>query len=115
MGWGFLLASLYAQYIKERLNKNIIETEDAFVVYSYENDHVYIEDIYVIPEHRKSGIASILANMIADEAKEKGIKKMLGSVVPSANGSTSSVKVLLAYGMKVKSSINDFIVFEKEL
>lgn len=107
--------SLYALYLAERTNKKIMEDEYGFATYSFTNDAVYIEDLFVLAGHRTEGHAAKLADKIAIIAKEKGLKKMLGSVCPSANGSTVSLKVLIAYGMKLESSTNDFIVMSKEI
>lgn len=109
------MSSLYGQYIKERLNKDIIETDKGFATYYFVNDSCYIEDIYIKSEFRKSNEASKLADQISIIAKEKGYKKLCGSVVPSSNNSTESLKVLLAYGFKLDSSVNNFIIMVKEL
>ena len=109
--------SLYAEYITERTADKIIEAEDGFVTYRFLNDGktVYVIDVYVVPKSRGSGRASQLVNMVADIAKESGAIEMLGTVVPSANGSTISLKGLLAFGMKLQSSSNDLIIFRKDL
>lgn len=107
--------SNFAKYIYERMNKSIVEDADGFATYYFSQDACYIEDIYVVPEKRKSGVAKKYADKIAIEAGQKGCKVLLGSVKPSANGSTESVKVLLAYGFRIVSSQPDFIWFEKEL
>lgn len=108
--------SLYAQYIKENRNDECIESDKGFCTYRYLNaDQVYIVDIYVLPEHRKSKEASNLADLVTIEAKSKGCKVLLGSVVPSAKNSTASLKVLLGYGMSLDSASNDFIVFKKDI
>jgi len=107
------VASLFSQYIQQREGKSIIETDIGFATYSFTNDSVYIEDIFVVEEHRDSGEASKMADAIVAEAKERGCKKLYGSVSPSARGSTSSLKVLLAYGFKLESASNNFIVFSK--
>lgn len=109
--------SLYAKYLTERTNDKILETGHGFATYRMIPDQkaVYIVDIYVDPDFRKAGTASQIADEIAKTAKKEGFTKMLGSVVPSMKGSTDSVRVLLAYGMKLQSSTNDFIIFEKEL
>ncbi len=109
--------SLYGAYLQERTNDCIVETEKGFATYRFlENPKaVYIIDIYVSPKHRKEGIASTLADKVGDIAKEWGYTEMLGSVVPSAKGSTDSLRVLLAYGMTLKSADKDFVVFTKEI
>lgn len=106
--------SLYAAYIAEKTNKSILETDIGFVTYGFPDPNtVYIEDIYIDKAHRKSKEASRLADQVADIAREKGCTKMLGSVIPSTKNSTDSIKVLIAYGMKLESSAVDFILFSK--
>ena len=107
--------SLYGQYIAERENKSIIETDKGFVTFYPMNGGLYLEDIYVIPEERHSREASKLADQVAEIALEKGLTKLYGSVVPSANNSTASLRVLLGYGFKLDSCTNNFILFRKEL
>lgn len=107
--------SLFASYIKERENKDIIETDKGFATYYFVNDGCYIQDIYVNPDHRKECVAADMADQIASIAKEKGCDKLYGSVSPSANGSTSSLKVLLAYGFSLHSAANNFIVMVKDI
>lgn len=107
--------SLYAQYVLERQGKQILEHAQGFATYSFIDNAVYIEDIFVQKEYRQTGLAAHMADLICEIAKEKGYKKLFGSVVPSANGSTDSLKVLLAYGFKLDSSANNFIAFSKEI
>ncbi len=107
--------SLYGQYILEREGKHIVEDERGFATYSYLEDCVYIEDIYVLPEFRKSGAASKYADFIASEAKLKGYKTILGSVSPRAKNCTSSVSVLLAYGFKLSNCDSNLVYFSKEI
>jgi len=113
--------SFYADYIRERTTDEIIETEVGFVTYRFLTDmnleikQVYIIDIYVHPDFRQEGRASALADDVVAKAKQRGCTELLGSVVPSNKGSTASLKVLLGYGMRLKSSANDFIVFTKEI
>lgn len=108
--------SLYAQYIKERENKEIIESEQGFATYSINKDNsCYIQDIYVHPDHRHDHVASKFADQIVDIVKKKGVHTLYGSVSPTANNSTISLKVLLAYGFELDSSTNNFILVRKEI
>lgn len=107
--------SLFSQYIKERGGKEIVESNKGFATYFYVHDGCYIEDIYVHPDHRKLGVASEFADAVATLAKEKGYSRLYGSVCPTANGSTSSLKVLLAYGFNLHSAANNSIVMVKEI
>lgn len=108
--------SLYADYIQERTNDYIIEDETGFATYRFLNEKsVYIIDIYVRPDVRTSKLASKMANEIAEIAKHKGCTEMFGTVVPSAKGSDTSIKVLQGYGMRLHNSSNDLIVFKKDI
>ena len=108
--------SMFTDYVKERLGDSSIETEHGFAIYRYPDDKtVYIVDIYIVPKARKQGVGSEMADYIMGIAKNRGCTRMIGSVVPSAKGSTESIKTLLAYGMRLQSSTNDFILFEKEI
>ncbi len=109
------MRSMYAEYVKERTGDDVIETEKGFATYRFmEPKTVYLIDIYVKPEFRIKGVASDIADMVMELAKIQGCTKMIGSVVPSANNSTISLRALLGYGMTLKSCTNDFIIFEKE-
>ena len=108
--------SLYGSYIKEREDKEIIEDSRGFATYQFlDYDRCYIESIYVQPDFRNTNLASEMADKIAIIAKERGCTKLVGSVSPTANGATASLKVLLAYGFQLESSSNNLIVFVKDL
>ena len=110
------MESMYGKYLKEKTNDAIIESEFGFATYRYiDPATVYIVDIFVLPDFRKTKVASAMADFIVEEAKNKGCNKLIGSVVPSNKGSTTSLKVLLGYGMNLKSSTNDFVIFEKDI
>jgi hypothetical protein len=109
--------SMYAKYLKEKTQDQIVETDKGFVTYRYLADGktVYIVDIYVLPDWRQTYAAKAMADNIVEEARKKGCNQLLGSVVPSNKSSTTSVKVLLAYGMNLVSSGNDLIFFKKDI
>ena len=109
--------SLYAKYLTERTNDKILETAHGFATYRIIPDQkaVYVVDIFVEADFRKAGNAAQMADEIAKIAKKEGCIKMLGSVYPSTKNSTDSIRVLLAYGMRLQSASNDFILFEKDI
>lgn len=109
--------SVFAEYIREKSNDYLIEKEYGFATYRFINEgkSVYIVDIYIRPKDRKLGLASGLADQIISQAKAQGCTEAIGSVVPSSKGSTLSLKVLLAYGMSLQSSGQDFIFLRKDI
>lgn len=109
--------SLYADYLRERTKDLILEDEGGFATYRYMDDlkTVYIVDIYTVPAARREGHAATLADLIAKKARAVGCTHMIGTVAPSTNGSTDSLKVLLAYGMTLFEARPDCIIMRKEL
>lgn len=107
--------SLYAQYLKEREDFEIVENEDGFATFKVEGPECYIRDIYVVPHKRQFGIAAKMANTISEIAKNRGCRVLLGSVSPKANHPTASIKVLLSYGFKFLKADDKLILFSKEI
>lgn len=107
--------SLYSEYTKELHGRETIESEKGFMTYSVESDSVYIQDVYINPLYRQTKECFRLADQVTKIAKSIGCKNLMGSVIPSYNNSTVSMKMLLAYGFKIDSSANNFILLKKEL
>ena len=107
--------SLFAQYVQERSNKHVIETDKGFATYLFVQDGIYAEDVYVKPEFRRSNVASIFGDKIAKIGRQHGYKKMYGSVKPSSNQATESLKFLLAYGFKLLHAGPDAITLVKDI
>lgn len=108
--------SLFAEYKLEREAIETIETPVSFATYrQVGDDTLYIQDIFVAKDARKSGAASHLADQIAEIAKGKGLKYLLGSVDTRLGNPTTSTKVLLAYGFEVSRVEGQLILFRKEI
>jgi len=111
--------SLYASYLKERTGKSIFESEKGFATYCFnligDAKVCYIEDIYVVDSERHTGEASRMADEIAALAKSQDCKALVGSVCPTANHSTASLKVLLSYGFQLWKAEPNMIWFSKEI
>ncbi len=104
------------QYLKELKGLDVYETEDGFILYKVQDEHLYVRDIYVLPEKRKKGVAAEMADELAEIIKKShGCTIMLGDVEPSNNSATDSIKVLLAYGMSVLEANDDEIIFYKHI
>lgn len=108
--------SLYAEYIKERCGRGILETKEGFATFEYPTeDIVYIIDLYVKPEFRKTHVAATLADEIVRQALKEGKKFLLGSVDVTAKGAETSCKVLEAYGMKIHKVAEPMIFYVKQI
>ena len=110
------MLSLYGQYLTERTSRGILETEHGFATFDYiTDDTVYIVDLYVVPEKRKSHVASEIADKICEEAVKAGRKYLLGSVDLTAKGAETSCKVLEAYGMVIHKVAEPMVFYVKQI
>lgn len=98
---------LFAAYLAEREGKRILQRPEGFAIYGFDCvpgisfPHCYLQDIYVSPDYRQSGVAAKLADQVHAEAKALGINALIGSVDGNAKGAHESLLVLIAYGMKL--------------
>lgn len=111
--------SMLAEYTRERTGDKVIEVEEGFATYRYLDDNgdkaVYIVDIFIRPDFRRTRMASVLADGIVEDAKRLGCKRLLGSVSSTAKNATDSIRVLLGYGMEFYRSSDHGIIFKKEI
>jgi predicted GNAT family acetyltransferase len=107
--------SLYGQYILEREGKQILENEHGFFTFKFYGEECYIEDIFIKKDSRRSGIATDMANTVAEIARGAGCKVLTGTCVPSTHGATESMKAMFSYGFRIHSSQHDKIILIKEL
>jgi len=107
--------SLYAQYVKERTDRQIIEDSRGFATFVVQQDYVYIEDIYVLPEYRNSKVGQQYEQQIAEYAKSLGLNKLVGSVCITAKNASESAAVLLHIGYKITYVADNMIYFTKKL
>ncbi len=109
---------MWFDYQKERYpGFNVLEKEWGFATYSYltvkGERGVYIEDIYIVPDRREDGLASVLSEEIQAIAAAEGAKYLLGSVATNSSSPTDSIAVLLAHGMQFLESDKEIIYFYK--
>lgn len=106
---------LYAKYIKEREDLELLSTEDAFLTYKIGDGWAFIQDLYVVPENRKSYVASKLADKVVEIAIERGCTELYGQVDKNANEWERSIKVLEGYGMSPCKEQDNMIYFKKKI
>ena len=109
--------SMWADYLKEREGKEVVELEGGFAVYKItpKDKSVYLEHIYVQPGLRRSGLASRMADQVSKKAREKECSIMYGSNEPTVPGATESMLAQLKYGFKLSHLEGKLIVLSKEL
>jgi GNAT superfamily N-acetyltransferase len=108
--------SLYAEYLRERTNDEIIETDKGFITWRVINERqVYIVDVFVRREFRREKVGTELVDEVLKMARRAGHKELIGTVSTSAKNATESIKTLLSYGMIFDSSTPEGLFFRKEI
>lgn len=107
--------SLYAEYISEREGKHIVEDEFGFATYSFVEhlNAVYIEEVFVLPQFRQTGIGASYVSRISELAKSSNYENVITSVSPKAKGATTSLKAILGVGFQLDSMDANLIYFKK--
>ncbi len=112
---------MYAEYLKETHNKHLLEAPEGFLTYGFDcvpgvsDPHVYIEDLYVRPDYRRTHVASAMADKVAEIARERGCKLMFGTVNARTSDPNRSLRVLQGYGMRLCSIAADTLWMVKDI
>jgi GNAT superfamily N-acetyltransferase len=111
------LTQMFDLYAEERgFGPRVLHIpEIGFATYHLHEDECYIEDIFIMPEHRRSKIGTDIADSITEIAKKNGCSLLTGSVAPNANGAEISRKALLSYGFKLFESSEELEKYSKEI
>lgn len=107
--------SLYGQYIKERSNRGILEIDGAFATFDYIGDMVYIVDIFVAKEKRRSKVGFELADTIVKQAISDGKKFLIGTVDTGTPVASDSLKFQIAYGLRAFKTVDQMIFLSKPI
>ncbi|HRO67178.1 MAG TPA: GNAT family N-acetyltransferase [Pseudobdellovibrionaceae bacterium] len=106
---------LFAAYLKERTGQTLIEREGGFATYQIDGEECYIVEIFVVPEIRRTGLASRMADEISVLAKSQNCTYLKGTVDLRANGARESILALIGYGFKPVRAVDEILYFRKEL
>ncbi len=110
------MKSLYGQYLEERENQSIVESEDGFATYKiFDNGECYLRDIFVVLSKRNLRLATEMADKVVEIAKEHRCHTLTGSVCVDDKNATRNMKVFLAYGMQIQNVIGSMIFLNKDI
>lgn len=107
--------SLWADYQKERLGYDSIETESGFVTFKITGAVCEIFDIYVRPEDRRGRKAWALVDEVVETARQQRATLLVGYIWPNLPGAEGSMSAHLAYGFRLGSSENGKIIMTKDI
>ena len=74
-----------------------------------------LEEIYVIPEYRRQGKASLLYCLMGDIARDKECTHLKGQIIIGTNNAEGSMKCLFENGFKLSGTEGIVIYLLKQL
>ena len=109
------MKSLYAQYLEEKTDRKILESEHGFVTYEITGEVCYIADIFTVREERLGGLAIQMCMQVGQIAKAAGCKVVIGTVQVENKKATEGLKACLAMGMTLQKAENGTVYLIREL
>ena len=108
---------MWADYIKEQYGKHTLVREHGFATYFIVpgTSVVYIEDIYVAPEARKTGLSTEMEQEIIAWAKSEGCTEVMGSTNLTSPTPEHTLAVAFKKGYKISSVTSDMIYVKKQI
>ena len=106
---------MYFDYIKERENLDYILLEDGFATYRIDGDMLFVSDIYVDKDTRKSTCFFNMYKKLIEIGKKKGCKVMGCSVYLNTNDPTLSLRAILSAGFRLLGADEEKISLIKDI
>jgi GNAT superfamily N-acetyltransferase len=107
--------SLWSEYIREREGHEVIEEGWGFIEYSVAAPVCMIHSIYIREDRRNEGLASQLADRVAEIGRDQGCNLLWSQVWAKALNASSSLRAILAYGFSVREAQGDCIILTKNI
>jgi len=110
------MRELYLKYLKEREDLDFIELDyKGFVLYRIEDNHAFINDLYILPDFRGDKLSFKLADLVAEEGRKAGCDVLICQSDENANDHDTSRATILKYGFKEYGQIGSVHHYMKGL
>ena len=106
----------WRNYLAANRQGQLIESPLGFLVVSRPNaDSLWIEDLWVSPEHRGAHAAPALADIAASLALTEGRSQLWGDIVPSSPTAEVMHELMTKYGFELTASTPILNIYRKFL
>jgi predicted GNAT family acetyltransferase len=109
------MASLRAQYIKEREDTETFEKEDGYIEYEIlaDADSLHIKDVFIVKEKRGQGILREYYNEVVNIAKENDCQYIVTNYDKRTNGWQHVEDILIAEKFDFLGEKDGYIIMQK--
>lgn len=88
-------------YLMEREGLELYETDKGFATFLCDGAELYIRDIYVARDYRRTKVGTEIAEAVIEIGRKRGCQYVSGTVSLDAKGITESFKAILSFGFEV--------------
>ena len=106
--------TLYAEYIKERMDCDVLENETGFITYRIIGQECFIADMYVPARLRTAGKGRSLVGELEEIAKLKGCKFISATIYLKDGGASNTLTAALLVGFRVIAADQGVLTIIKE-
>jgi len=107
--------SIFKEYYHEKYGLKTLESTYGFICYNIKEETCFIGEIFVKPERRGDNRGSVLADEIANRAKEAGCKFLTCTVQLAGKEPERSLVAIIKYGFKITDVVGTGLYLTKEL
>jgi GNAT superfamily N-acetyltransferase len=105
----------YKQYIKERKGLDLYEDEYGFFTYQIQDNKMFIQDLFVLPEFRNSGVGESYSKKIDKLALDNNCTHNVCTVCVRAKNYIDSLNFIKKMGYQVTNDEYTLVYLIKEL
>lgn len=105
----------WANYYKERFGRDSIEEDWGFISFTLNPPICVLEDIYVVPEHRRKYMGDEILGRLEVLAKQNKCSKMIAQIWANDTGAHNTIRAAIAVGFRIQNADNGRIIISKEI
>lgn len=110
------ILQMFEAYLSEREGATLLRHQYGFGIYKDSSSVAgYLQDIWVHPAHRKTGVGREILDLAIAEAKKANKKALLGSTDTTSNGATESALAILRCGFQILRVDGNMIWYIREI
>jgi len=111
---------MYKSFIEERYGCEFIEFDNVgWLSYTMSSDICYLQDMYIVPEHRRKGYSQEMAAAVENIARDNRCTKLMTTVnldyAEKGKGDRANMYAILKFGFNLIKSGNNYLVFRKDI
>ncbi len=104
--------SLYAEYVKEKYDQDVVENDTGFVVYKISDSVCFIECIYIVKPQRRLGVATLMMRDLVEKLPPS-VQYLSCEIDTSAIDGLASFAAARSFGFEILKTNGNNVVMVK--